>query len=54
VKATYSGFATGASGQYNQELEKDFTSIVESLLDGRMLPGVAMTKEWRAFVRLLL
>lgn len=32
VKATYSGFASGASGIYNSELKDHFTSIVDRLL----------------------
>jgi thiol-disulfide isomerase/thioredoxin len=32
VKATYSGFASGASGIYNKELKDHFTSIVDRLL----------------------
>jgi len=35
VKATYSGFASAASGVYNKELKEDFTSIVDSLLAGK-------------------
>jgi thiol-disulfide isomerase/thioredoxin len=34
VKATYSGFATAASGVYNKELKDDFTSIIDRLLAG--------------------
>jgi thiol-disulfide isomerase/thioredoxin len=32
VKATYSGFASGASGIYNTKLKDNFTSIVDRLL----------------------
>jgi thiol-disulfide isomerase/thioredoxin len=35
VKATYSGFATEASGVYGKELKADFTSIVDRLLAGK-------------------
>lgn len=34
VKATYSGFASAASGVYNKELKDDFTSIIDRLLAG--------------------
>ncbi len=37
VKATYSGFASAASGVYNKELKDDFTSIVDRLLGGEGL-----------------
>ena len=32
VKATYSGFASGASGIYNTKLKDSFTSIIDRLL----------------------
>jgi thiol-disulfide isomerase/thioredoxin len=35
VKATYAGFASGASGVYNAELREDFTSNIERLLAGK-------------------
>ena len=35
VKATYSGFASAASGVYNNELKSDFTSIIDRLLAGQ-------------------
>jgi thiol-disulfide isomerase/thioredoxin len=34
VKATYSGFASAASGVYGKELKDDFTSIIDRLLAG--------------------
>ena len=34
VKATYSGFASAASGVYGKELNDDFTSIIDRLLGG--------------------
>ena len=42
VKATYSGFASAASGVYNKELKDDFTSIVDRLLAGRDVPTSAI------------
>ena len=35
VKATYSGFASSASGAYNTELKKAFTSIINRLVEGK-------------------
>jgi len=41
VKATYSGFASVASGVYNKELKDDFTSIVDRLLAGGSVQSTA-------------
>jgi len=41
VKATYSGFASAASGVYNKDLKQDFTSIVEHLLAGESVQSTA-------------
>jgi thiol-disulfide isomerase/thioredoxin len=41
VKATYSGFASVASGVYNKELKDDFTSIVDRLLTGGSVQSTA-------------
>jgi thiol-disulfide isomerase/thioredoxin len=41
VKATYSGFASTASGVYNKELKEDFTSIIDRLLVGDSVRSTA-------------
>jgi hypothetical protein len=41
VKATYSGFASAASGVYNKELKDDFTSIIDRLLVGQSVQSSA-------------
>jgi len=41
VKATYSGFASAASGVYNKELKDDFTSIIDRLLAGESVQSSA-------------
>jgi len=41
VKATYSGFASAASGVYNKELKDDFTSIIDRLLVGQGVHSTA-------------
>ncbi len=41
VKATYSGFASAASGVYNKELKNDFTSIIDRLLAGGSVQSTA-------------
>jgi hypothetical protein len=41
VKATYSGFASAASGVYNKELKDDFTSIIDRLLAGQSVQSSA-------------
>jgi thiol-disulfide isomerase/thioredoxin len=41
VKATYSGFATAASGVYGKELKDDFTSIIDRLLTGQSVQSSA-------------
>lgn len=41
VKATYSGFASAASGVYNKELKEDFTSIIDRLLAGGSVQSTA-------------
>ena len=42
VKATYSGFATKASGVFHKELKDDFTSIVDRLLAGEPVQTAAL------------
>jgi thiol-disulfide isomerase/thioredoxin len=41
VKATYSGFASAASGVYGKELKDDFTSIIDHLLAGENVRSTA-------------
>jgi len=41
VKATYSGFATAASGVYNKEQKDDFISNIEHLLAGESVQSTA-------------
>ncbi len=41
VKATYSGFASAASGVYNKDLKDDFTSIIDRLLAGGSVQSTA-------------
>jgi len=41
VKATYSGFASAASGEYNKDLKDDFTSIIDHLLAGQSVQSSA-------------
>ena len=41
VKASYSGFASAASGVYNKELKDDFTSIIDRLLVGQDVHSTA-------------
>jgi thiol-disulfide isomerase/thioredoxin len=41
VKATYSGFASAASGVYYKELKDDFTSIIDHLLVGGSVQSTA-------------
>ena len=43
VKGTYSGFASSASGIYNVELKRDFTSTIERLLAENDAPQSAAT-----------
>jgi thiol-disulfide isomerase/thioredoxin len=42
VKATYSGFASSASGIYNSELKESFTSIIDRLLAGQDIQRTAI------------
>jgi thiol-disulfide isomerase/thioredoxin len=41
VKATYSGFASAASGVYSKELKDDFTSIIDRLVAGEDVHSTA-------------
>ncbi len=41
VKATYSGFASAASGVYGKELKDDFTGIIDRLLAGQSVQSSA-------------
>ena len=43
VKATYSGFASSASGVYNSELKESFTSIIDRLLAGQEIQRTAVS-----------
>ncbi len=45
VKATYSGFASAASGVYNKELKEDFTSIIDRLLAGGSVQSTASIQQ---------
>jgi len=41
VKLIHSGFAAAASGQFNQELQHEFTSTIENLLVGKDAPQLS-------------
>jgi len=41
VKLIHSGFAAPASGEFNQQLKREFTSTIESLLAGNNTPQLA-------------
>jgi thiol-disulfide isomerase/thioredoxin len=43
VKLIHSGFAAHASGEFNQELQQEFTSTIENLLAGKDAPRFAST-----------
>lgn len=44
VKATYSGFASAASGRYNSELKQHFTSTIERLLKEPLATSAQLTR----------
>lgn len=44
VKATYSGFASAASGRYNGELKQHFTSTIERLLKDPLANSAQLTR----------
>jgi hypothetical protein len=41
VKLIHSGFAAPASGEFNRQLQQEFTSTIESLLAGKDAPQLA-------------
>jgi thiol-disulfide isomerase/thioredoxin len=45
VKATYSGFASAASGVYNTALQHDFTSIIDRLVAGESVQSTASIQQ---------